>query len=567
MKRYRHNRSNTRLSSFNMGVLVPSVAHHCVAGTTLVGGVNAGLQLAPMVHQALTQIRVDTWAISAADRLLWEDAELFYTGGETGDERPEVPYILAPAEGGWPVGSLADHFGYPTGVPNLKTPAMAFRLYAFWYNEKMRREGIQDEVPFATTSGLDTVTNTELLNINWPKDMFTTMTLEETIGDDVVIPLGSSAPLNPSLAPIQNNGTGFCTPAESFSASIQCRITQTGSSSKFDTNWSYSFVKGNNYPQDQWVNMNRTGGNTTGSPNVQFKISGGNIQYRATTASGLYSAELRYESYNPAKQSFAQTVAPGNFANLESIRADLQNGSGVLPGDFNFAMARAKWKSRRNLYGTRFKDLLAFWGIRYSDRRLQLPSTLSHGRSMVDISAVLQTAPATGSYVGESAGRGTSFASCRYKTYFEEPTTVIHLCCVRPAPVYVNMFPPEWDFEIREDIYTPEFAHVGMVAQKQGILFPTGDPAQDNKRMGFRNRYDEMRTGFNDVAGSFKTTNLSYHQGRVFETAPALNSDFLECKPSPRIFANMEGDQIEAAAIRNVFIEKNMVSPDGNPRF
>lgn len=494
LRRYRHNRSNTRLSSFNMGKIVPTVARHCIAGTTLVGGVAAGLQLAPMVHQAMTQIRVDTWAVAGADRILWKDAEKFYTGGDTGDERPVPPYIVSPADGGWKVGSLADHLGFPTGVPNLKCNALPFRLYAYWWNERVRNSQLQDPLPISFESGQDTVTNTDLVNINWPKDMFTMSTLEQTVGDDVVIPLAASAPVSASVNRI-------------------------------------SFGDGANGIEV-----------VAGSPNIS-KINPGGSHTLAT-------------SYTPG----AKKVIPG-------MESDLTDATGILPQDFNFAMARAKWKSRRNLYGTAYKDWLSFLGVRYSDKRLQLPSTLKHGRAIVDISAVLQTAPGNGSSVGEAAGRGTGFGSCSYKTYFEEPTTVIHLVAVRPAPVYVNINPPEWQFEVREDLPTPEFMHVGMVEEKVGTLFPTGDSSRDNVRWGFRNRYDENRVGFNDVSGGFKNVNLSWHQGRVFESSPALNGDFLACNPSPRIFANMNGDHIEAAAIRNTFIVKDYVTPNGDPRF
>lgn len=490
MKRYNHNRSNTRIQDFDMGKLTPTRASHCVAGTTLVGGVSAAIELAPMVHMALGTIRTDTFAIAAADRILWKDAEDFYTGGEDGNTRPTPPYVVAPAEGGWPIGSLADYLGFPTGVPNLKCNALPFRLYAMWWNENVRDEQLQDELPVSFDSGLDIVTNTELQSMNWPKDMFTTARPEATLGDDVVIPLATSAPI----------------------------VGTIGTSSVVD-NGKYFIAQNTNFVQQT----------------------------------------------SPGSGGYGITATPNQT--IPGAHADLTNSTGILPDDFNFAMSRARWKSRRNLFGSAYKDVLAFLGIKYSDRRLQLPSTLSHGKQYVDVNGVLQTAPGTSSVVGQMAGRGTGYASCKYKTYFEEWTTVIHLICVRPAPLYVNMNNPEWQFEVREDVPTPEFMHVGMVEEKVGTLFPTGDETKDSVRFGFRNRYDEVRSGFNQVCGKFKTTNKSYHQGREFATAPALNSDFLECNPSPRIFANLEGNHIEAAAIRNTFIERNFITPDGNPHY
>ncbi len=494
MKRYNHNRSNTRIQDFDMGKIVPTRASHCVAGTTLVGGVSAAIELAPMVHMALGTIRTDTFAIAAADRILWKDAEDFYTGGEDGNTRPTPPYIVAPADGGWPIGSLADYLGFPTGVPNLKCNALPFRLYAMWWNENVRDEQLQDALPVSMDSGLDIVTNTELRSMNWPKDMFTTARPEATLGDDVVIPLATSAPV---------------------------------------------VGKGNSRELFKFVD--------DGTPS-KLTAYGSNV--------------------GNAQPSVLSSTKTDVVRDVESnMISDLTNATGILPDDFNFAMSRARWKSRRNLFGSAYKDVLAFLGIKYSDRRLQLPSTLAHGKNFVDVNGVLQTAPGSDSVVGQMAGRGTGYAGCKYKTYFEEWTTVIHLICVRPAPLYINMNNPEWQFEVREDVPTPEFMHVGMVEEKVGTLFSTGDATKDNVRFGFRNRYDEVRSGFNQVCGKFKTTNKSYHQGREFNNAPALNSDFIECLPSPRIFANLAGSHIEASAIRNTFIERNFVTPDGNPHY
>ena len=498
MKRYRHDLSNTRLTSFDMGKIIPTRCEPVLAGTSVIGGVAAGLQLAPMVHQSLTQIRVDTFAIACPDRLIWDDAEDFYTGGSDGNARPEVPYVVAP-KGGWQPGSIMDHLGAPTGVSGLKFDARPLRTLIKWYNENCLDLTIQDPLPLSTASGRDDTTYIGDLRINWPKDRFTTARKEKQLGNEVVIPIVGSASID-------------YTPGVT-------RITSS------------------------------TGNFTPGSAtNVVAK---------------MYSNE-------PTSVAVGGTsdIALG-INNSEQLSANLASATGVLPGEFNFAMGQARWKMRRNLFGTEFRDLLAFWGIKYSDRRLQYAQTLAHGRQMIDISAVLQTAPGTNSAVGQVAGRGTGFAACNYKQYFEEWTQVIHLIVVRPAPVYVNMYPEKYDIEVREDTYTPEFAHADLVPIKNKILFPTGTD-EDNEIWGYANPYDYKRSSFNDVTGRMKTTEVSYHQGRIFETRPELNNDFLQCNPSGRIFAITDDtitDHIEACAVRNKFIEKSFVTPNGNPKF
>lgn len=511
LKRYNHNRSNTELTSFDMGKLTATMIRHCIQGTTVRGGVQAGIELAPMVHQALSQIRIDTFAIACADRLVWDDAEKFYTGGETGEERPEVPYVVAPEDGGWPVGSMADHLGFQTGVPGLKCNALPFRVLVKWWNENIRDPQVQDELPLSTASGLDTTTYTGDLYMNWPKDLWTTAKLTQQLGDDVLIPIAESAPvIGNGMALGLTNGT---------------------------------------------EERNLYGSNNQDSGSGGYLHAGTPIG--SNIGQGLTSASF---SRGPA-------IGISSDPTKSGLLADLTSATGILPSDFNLAMARKKWKQRRLLYGSAYRDLLAYLGVKYSDRRLGYVSTLAHGRNLVDISGVLQTAPGSDSVVGEMAGRGTGFGHCSYKTYFEEWTTVVHLICVRPAPVYVNMAPLDFTFEIREDIYTPEFAKAGMVQLKKGWLHATGDEDADNAKFGWANPYDEMRSGFNHVSGKFKTTNLSYHQGRIFENAPSLNEDFLKCLPSTRIFANLQDVAVEAAAIRNTFIERNIVVPNGDPKF
>ena len=41
----------------------------------------------------------------------------------------------------------------------------------------------------------------------------------------------------------------------------------------------------------------------------------------------------------------------------------------------------------------------------------------------------------------------------------------------------------------------------------------------------------------NRVAGDFRSSLNFWHLGRIFQTAPSLNKQFIECDPGKRIFA------------------------------
>lgn len=488
-----------------MGGIYPSGARLVLHGSTVNKGMSrTGMRAKPLVNPIYSDIEIHDWIITASLRILWEDYEDFITGGADGETRPEPPYILAP-ETGWPVGSLADHLGEPTGVPYYRSSAIPFRLYAMWINENIIDDQIQQKLPISFASGQDTTTNTELQNINWAKDLYTTLRPDPQLGNDVIIPIEQDA------AVIGNGkALGLTDGVNNFST------TNTASGASFRTDM-YGAQVG--------------------------QAIAGNVGARQGYTQGVTT--------DPTKSG---------------LKADLRSATGTSVTSLKLALAQMAWKVKRNLYGSAYKDLLRFMGIRYSDARLQLPTTLAYGKSTIDITEVLQTAPGEDSQVGNIAGRGTGFnRTSRSKFYFEETSCVIFLSCLRPKTLYVNKPNLQFNFTVREDLPTPEFAHAGMVPYYKGDLFPTGTDT-DNELLGYGNIYDGWRTGFNDVAGQMKTIDASYHLGRMFESQPSLNDDLLRCRPSTRIFADMERDNFEVV-VRHTWLEKNFITPTGDPKF
>lgn len=515
MRRYKHNYSNNRVQTVKMGGIYPSGKRFVLHGSTVFNGRSiTGMRAEPMVNPIYSEIEIHDWIISGSLRILWEDYEDFVTGGATGEERPEPPYIEAPAVTGWPVGSLADHLGEPTGIPGYKSSAIPFRLYAMWINENIIDDQIQQKLPISFASGKDTITNTTLQNINWAKDLYTTLRPDPQLGNDVIIPIETDAPVV---------GTG------------------------------------------------KALGLTNGTTNYGLSVTGSSLSSDPAGLSGAisnYNSGVGGQGTSQANSSGSNKYALGvtTDSTKSGVKTDLTSATGTSVTALKLALSKMAWKVKRNLYGSQYKDLLRFMGIRYSDARLQLPSTLAYGKSTVDVTEVMQTAPGQDSYVGNIAGRGTGFnRTSRSKFYFEESSCVLFLSCLRPKTLYVNKPDLSFNFKVREDLPTPEFMHVGMVPYYKGDLFPTGT-STDNDLLGYGNMYDAFRSSFNDVAGLMKTTEASYHLGRMFANQPALNDDLLRCNPSSRIFANLSSDHFQVI-VRHTWWEKNFVTPTGDPRF
>ena len=145
--------------------------------------------LAPVMHLFKIRFR---WYYTPfrilLERGVWDD---FITGGKDGTDSTVLPYIMSGVNG-FAKGSLADYFGMPVGVPNLKVSAFPFRAYAMIYNEVYRNQALQDEVPISYATGQDTTTNTDILKRPWQRDYFTNQLPSPQKGPAVALPLAST---------------------------------------------------------------------------------------------------------------------------------------------------------------------------------------------------------------------------------------------------------------------------------------------------------------------------------------------------------------------------------------
>lgn len=240
MKRGKFSLSNYKLFSCDMGELIPCGLTEVLPGDTIQHATSALLRCSPLMAPVMhpVQVRIHHWFVP--HRIIWEDWEDFITGGPDGMDDSEFPTInitfeepVPPATdptGSGVIGGLADYLGVPTGINNLSVSALPFRAYALIFNEWYRDQDLVAELPISIASGVDTTTNTSLVNIAWEKDYFTSSRPWEQKGPSITIPLGNEAPVR---------GIGVTTP--SVTGNVAGRTT-TGATTY---NPGYSTASGN----------------------------------------------------------------------------------------------------------------------------------------------------------------------------------------------------------------------------------------------------------------------------------------------------------------------------------
>lgn len=195
MKRTKHSLSNYKLFSCDMGELVPIGLTEVLPGDTFQQATSLLLRVSPLLAPVMhpVHVRVHHWFVP--HRLVWEDWEDFITGGPDGLDASVFPTIALASPGNADVGGLADYLGVPTDIDGLTVSALPFRAYNLIFNEWYRDQDLVTELTIDLTSGADTTTDTDLQNVAWEKDYFTSARPWTQKGPEVSLPLTGNAPV------------------------------------------------------------------------------------------------------------------------------------------------------------------------------------------------------------------------------------------------------------------------------------------------------------------------------------------------------------------------------------
>lgn len=194
-KRGNFNLSHQKKLTADMGYLIPISWYEALPGDVIKHSTTALIRMSPLVTPVMHRVFVRIHHFFVPNRLIWDDWEDFITGGPDGNNESVHPYKLLeiiPDNG-----SLYDYLGIPPGIypTPLCVSALPFRAYTHIYNEYYRDQDLISEKTVNKTSGSDYTTNRTLLKASWPKDYFTTCRPWEQKGDEIVIPVGGTAPV------------------------------------------------------------------------------------------------------------------------------------------------------------------------------------------------------------------------------------------------------------------------------------------------------------------------------------------------------------------------------------
>nr|UXQ88073.1 MAG: major capsid protein [Microvirus sp.] len=248
-----------------------------------------------------------------------------------------------------------------------------------------------------------------------------------------------------------------------------------------------------------------------------------------------------YRNQNSTDTNLQMSAQSGLEA--QSLYADLSQAGAINVNDLREAMALQRYQEARNMYGARFTEYLRYLGIASSDGRLQRPEMISTGTSTINFSEVLQTTDAFATSenqtpLGTMGGHGIAGVRSRKGRYFcEEHGHIITLMSTRPIGVYSTTQHKMFDRQTKEQYWQKELQAIGMEEVFNSEL--DADHSDPKGVFGFNNRYESFKHVPNRISGDFRDLLSDWHLAREVDDLgvdPQLNSDFITCDPSDRIY-------------------------------
>ena len=489
-------RSASLKTSFNVGQIVPFFIDEVLPGDTFDIKTSKVVRMPSLITPIMDNIYLDTYYFFVPNRLVWSHWKEF--NGENTESawipktEYEIPQLTAP-DGGWSVGTIADYFGIPTGVPNLSVSALPFRAYALIMNEWFRDQNLSDPLSIpvddATVKGVNTGTFvTDVAKGGLPytaakyHDYFTSCLPSPQKGPDVEIPVaiaGNYAVVGNGKSLALTDGTDFAGPWKEGDSLLT-------DSSAFGLN--------------------------VGS---DVRQTSGLSNYKALGV--------------PTRDQF-----DGDLSKSGLIAIADGNAQAATINQLRLAFQVQKLYERDARGGTRYIEILkSHFGVTSPDARLQRPEYLGGNRLPITINQVLQQSGTldTGTPQGTPVGQSlTTDSHGDFKKSFVEHGYIIGVMVARYDHTYQQGIERFWSRKSRFDFYWPVFANIGEQAVLNKEIYAQGGE-KDEEVFGYQEAWADYRYKPNRVTGEMRSQYPQsldvWHLADDYDSLPALSDSWI----------------------------------------
>lgn len=496
LSRSTFDRSSSVKTSFNAGDIVPFFLEEVLPGDTFNVKSSKVVRMQTLLTPMMDNVYLDTYYFFVPNRLVWSHWKEF--NGENTESAwipettYEVPQITSPANGGWNVGTIADYFGIPTGIPNLSVSALPFRAYALVMNEWFRDQNLQDPlvVPLddATVAGVNTDTFvSDVAKGGKPyiaakyHDYFTSCLPSPQKGPDVLIPSATAGEY--PVVPRSNVVPDSLLDGTRYSAKI--------------------------YDADDDASKTRAG--------LGFYVS----------ADGLTGTQTTGILNTPSGRT-------GSVPVINNLWAVASGGLGATINQLRLAFQVQKLYERDARGGSRYIEILkSHFGVTSPDARLQRPEYLGGNRVPININQVIQQSGTQSGTTPQGTVVGMSQTTDSHSDFiksFTEHGFILGVMCVRYDHTYQQGLERFWSRKDRFDYYWPVFANIGEQAVRNKEIYAQGN-SEDDEVFGYQEAWADYRYKPNRVTGEMRSAYAQsldvWHLADDYSTRPSLSDSWI----------------------------------------
>lgn len=496
ISRSRFDRSASLKTSFNVGDVVPFFLDEVLPGDTFSVDTSKVVRMQTLLTPMMDNVYLDTYYFFVPNRLVWDHWKQFCGENTESAWIPEteytMPQITAPSDTGWSVGTLADYFGIPTGVPGLSVSSLPFRAYALIMNEWFRDQNLQDPlvVPTddSTVAGVNTGTFvTDVAKGGKPfiaakyHDYFTSCLPSPQKGPDVLIPSATAGEY--PVVPRSNVVPDSLLDGTRYSAKI--------------------------YDADDDASKTRAG--------IGFYVS----------ADGLTGTQTTGVLNTPSGRT-------GSVPVINNLWAVASGGLGATINQLRLAFQIQKFYEQQARGGSRYTEVVrSFFGVTSPDARLQRPEYLGGNRVPINVNQIIQQSGTESSGTPQGTVVGQSLTTDSHSDFtksFTEHGLIIGLMVARYDHTYQQGLNRLWSRKDKFDFYWPVFANIGEQPVKNKEIYAQGN-AKDDEVFGYQEAWADYRYKPNMVTGEMRSAYAQsldvWHLADDYNSLPTLSDAWI----------------------------------------
>lgn len=492
-------------TTFNVGDLIPLCRPiEVLPGDTFSVDTSKVVRLQTLLKPVMDNLYLDTYWFFVPNRLVWSHWKDFMGENTQSAWLPTTTYrvpTLRSGTNGWPIGSIADYFGVPTGVANMAPiNALPFRAYALICNDWFRSENLTDPVNVYTGDGDITYTGSELAP-DQPGvgshpfkackffDYFTAALPAPQKGPDVLIPMEAVG-----------NNQGWI-PVRSYPA---------------------EHLAPTDYSNDNALRGYRKSSSDSDPVHMGVRI-------------GAASALVGNAFTDPEQLPFSDSgFVPSNLWALgNNFRCDINS--------LRLAFQVQKLYEKDARGGTRYIEIIkSHFGVTSPDSRMQRPEYLGGNRIPLTVHEVTNNSYASSSAtekLGDVAAMSrTTDVHSDFTHSFTEHGFLICLGVARYDHSYQQGIHKSWLRRDRLDYYFPVMANIGETPVLKREIYATANdtpsvPPAAGEIFGYQEAWADYRYCPNMITGMFRSASNSgmdvWHFGDVYNTSPTLSDSWI----------------------------------------